>query len=390
MGVKDKPVITGMGIITSLGLNPEEVYSSLIEGKRGIKRLNDGQFRGFRHPYGAPVSEIPKTVEIPPRDARIMDKHTHMLLYSSAKAWADSEIDSAGIDPYEIGFFAGMGMVDYNIEDLLPAVKKSIDDSGSLSYERFYSGAYMEIYPLWPLSMLNNVGFCQVAIALGIRGENSVFSPNPEAGMLSIIEACNSIKEGKVRIALAGGVSEKISPCSLARAELSGICGNGMFPGEGCGIVTIETEDHAIKRGATLHAYISGYGVCKDSNSGYPLEETIASSMSMAMERSDLRAKDIGLVIMHGESGVSEKEARAVKKIFPEGVNTFSSKSSLGYLYSGAGAIDLIMGIMILKNGIIPPAQKGSEKSEFKGKGILINTMSHEGVCVSIIISKTE
>ena len=82
-----------------------------------------------------------------------------------------------------MGFFAGMGTVDYHLEDLLPAVAKSLSQSGDLDYDRFFSAGYQEIYPLWPLGMLNNVAFCQAAIHFGLRGENAVFSPHGDAGI---------------------------------------------------------------------------------------------------------------------------------------------------------------------------------------------------------------
>ena len=76
-----------------------------------------------------------------------------------------------------MGFFAAMGMVDPDVEDLRAAVRASGGAAG-LDYEKFYGGAYREIHPLWPLAMLNNVGFCLAAMALGLRGENATFSPS--------------------------------------------------------------------------------------------------------------------------------------------------------------------------------------------------------------------
>ncbi len=104
-------------------------------------------------------------------------------------------LENASIPREEIGFFAGMGMVDYEVDDLLPAVLKSLNATGDLDYSAFYSKGYTEIYPLWPLSMLNNISFCQVATSLDLQGENTVFSPHADSGAMAVAEGMKALRD---------------------------------------------------------------------------------------------------------------------------------------------------------------------------------------------------
>ena len=191
-----------------------------------------------------------------------------------------------------------MGMVDYDVESLLPAVLKSLDSEGSINYDAFYSDGYKEIYPLWPLSMLNNISFCQVAINLDIKGENSVFSPAADSGAQAMIEGFNTVLDKKARVVLAGGVSEKVSPLSLARSHISGAVNieddaneaacrpfssnrKGTILGEGCGIVAMELRSSADDRGVPYSSKITGYGFAFEGNDDASGPSSHAISRSM-------------------------------------------------------------------------------------------------------------
>jgi len=161
---EDRVVITGTGMICALGKSPEEIWGALLSGKTGIQPIEGFDAGGFACTSAAQVRDLNVTeLDVHPRDARIMDTHSYLLMKSTRDAFQQAGLDRTSIPREEIGFFAGMGMVDYEAEDLLPAVVKSLDGRGHLDYSAFYSQAYTEIYPLWPLKMLNNIGFCQVA-----------------------------------------------------------------------------------------------------------------------------------------------------------------------------------------------------------------------------------
>jgi 3-oxoacyl-[acyl-carrier-protein] synthase II len=424
----DKVVITGTGLITSLGTGVSETWDALISGRSGIRLIDTFDVQGFDCKHAAEVQGLgPEDLNIHPRDSRIMEKHACMLMKSSRDAFSQSGLDTRSVAPEDIGFFAGMGMVDYNIDDILASILKSRDQDGMFKYDRFFSGGYREIHPLWPLSMLNNISFCQVAIDLGIKGENTVFSPHGDSGIHAIMEACNVVSEKSAEVALAGGVSEKISPQSLARFSLSGILNTtdsedtlycnpfgknrqGTVLGEGCGILALELESSVEERQLHQFAAIAGYGTsCElNKNAHCPTSKAISLSMEQALASADLRPSDIDVIIAHGDGTETgdRSESEAIHHTFTDcinQINAYSSKGSLGNLLAGAPGVDVILGICILENGIIPAVYNAlpldsdiffnvvtQEPLKSYPKRILINSRSHEGQCASIIIEKVD
>jgi 3-oxoacyl-[acyl-carrier-protein] synthase II len=320
-----------------------------------------------------------------------------------------------------------MGMVDYNTDDLLPAVLPSLNSEGHLDYDTFYSGAYQDIHPLWPLSMLNNISFCQVAIDLGIKGENTTFSPHADSGVHAMIEAYNTVIEEKAKVVLAGGVSEKVSPLSLARALWFGILDTsdnkdtckfqpfgkdrrGSILGEGCGIISVELASVAKKRDIPPLAAVTGYGTSYEvsKESPCPTAGAISLSMEQALDRANIKPPDIDLIIAHGDGtlGGDKHEIEAIHRTFSgciDKVSVFSSKGALGHLLAGAAAVDVVLGIHILKSGIIPagynPLQPDDhikftfvhgEPKMAGPKRILVNSSSYEGQCASLIIETAD
>ena len=332
--MENRVVITGVGLVSSLGNDLDTTWENLLKGKSGISRIDDFDIEGFKCPYGAIVQGLdPDELKVHKKDSRIMDRHAYMLLKSSRDALQSSAIDLELTPPERVGYFAAMGMVDYHIDDLTAAVIHAMDDDGKLNYEKFFSGSYENINPLWPLSMLNNIHFCQVAIDLGIKGENIVFCPHSDAAVHAVIEAYHSVIEKKADLSLAGGVSEKISPMSLTRASLANILnngGNGCHPfamdangtilGEGAGIMALELLSSAKKRNLPALAWIKGYGASfgRSAEADCPSEKAILLSINDALTMSGLDPDEIDLIIAHGDGtpGGDGNELNAINSVF--------------------------------------------------------------------------
>jgi 3-oxoacyl-[acyl-carrier-protein] synthase II len=352
-----------------------------------------------------------------------MYKHSYMLLKATRDAFHEAGLQGHAIPPEEIGYYAGMGMVDYTVDDLLPAVLQSLNEQGELDYDRFYSDAFRSIHPLWPLSMLNNINFCQVAIDLGIKGDNTTFCPHADSALHSVIEGYHAVRDGTARAALVGGVSETVSAMSLARAEwfnllngVNGVCSPfgkeraGSVLGEGCGIVTLELLSSALERGVACLAALTGYGTsCERSpDSNTATAGAIMLSMKEALTMANLSPADIDLIIAHGEGTVEGdgREITAINTVFdscPDRPAVYSSKGALGHLLAGAPAVDMVLGIYMLRSGIIPatycsPPFDNSIAFSIVSEGplksgprrILINSRSYEGQCASVILEAVD
>jgi len=420
----DSVVITGAGLICSIGQSASEAWDGLLSRRHGIRPIEGFEISGFDCKYAAQVyGPDPSDMGIHPKDARIMDKHAYMLLKCSRDAFITSRLDQTAIEREDIGFFAGMGMVDYRIEDLMPAIVKSMDEQGDVDHGAFYSEAYREIYPLWPLSMLNNISFCQVAIHLDIRGENIVFSPHADSGAQALVEGVKTVIEKKSQVVLAGGVSEKVSPLSLARGHFFGILNTtekdgkmlcrpfaserkGTVLGEGSGVLALELRSSADKRGIPYSIKITGYGFACDAsedNAG-ATSRAIAYGMRRALECAALEPSDIDVVIANGDGTYSadKNEIEALNHIFSDCIETiqvFSSKGSLGHLFAAAPAVDIIFGMFMINEGIIPATLHAvplddtikftvtnGSPLERNPQRIMINCQSYEGQCASLII----
>jgi 3-oxoacyl-[acyl-carrier-protein] synthase II len=421
---EDRVVITGTGMVCALGKTPEEGWDALLSGKTGIRPIEGFDAGGFACTSAAQIRDLNVAeLGVHPRDARIMDTHSYLLMKSTRDAFQQAGLDRTSIPREEIGFFAGMGMVDYEAEDLLPAVVKSLDGRGHLDYSAFYSQAYMEIYPLWPLKMLNNIGFCQVATQLDIQGENTVFSPHGDSGAMAVTEGMKSVRSQRAQVVLCGGVGEKVNPSSLARAHLSGILNTedpqegflcrpfamdrkGSVLGEGSAVVALELESSARNRGVPMVASVTGYGCsCEISNrhSG-PTARALSLAMRKGLDRAGLKSSEIDLIIAHGDGTVSAdgNEIEAIHDVFSDCLNTihvFSSKAAVGHLLAGAPLIDLILGVRMLTDGIVPamphtsPPDPSIRFHVVQGtslrrnvRRILINCQSYEGQAASLVL----
>ena len=422
--MQDKVVITGVGLVSALGNDLDTTWKNLLNGQSGISRIDEFDVEGFHCQHGAFVRGLdPDELGVRGKGGRIMDRHAYMLLKSTRDAFRYSSIDLEVTPPERVGYFAAMGMVDYHVDDLLEAVINATDDDGKLNYEKFFSGTYQDIHPLWPLSMLNNIHFCQVAIDLGIKGESIVFCPHSPAAVDAVMEAYHTVLGNKADLALAGGVSENISPMSLTRASLVNLLNNGSsgchpfetpatgtILGEGAGVLALERLSSAKQRDLPALAWIKGYGASfgRDGEDCSPSEKAISLSINDALTSSGLGPGEIDLIIAHGDGtpGGDRNELKAITGVFEhciDDLHIYTSKSALGHSLSGASAMDMVLGTCMLKHSIIPAighryeADKRIAKNLVREKpvsreikNILINAQSYEGQCASIILGKVE
>lgn len=422
--MREPVVITGRSLATALGRGLDETWDSLLAGRSGIGDIEGFDASGFPCQSAACVSGIDEqSLDLPRRESRIMDLHSFVLMKCATEAMAESGRPQHEDGGGDTGFFAAIGMVDYKQEDLIGAVSASRDAQGGIDYDRFYDQNFRDIFPLWPLSMLNNIALCQVAVRLGLRGENTVFSPHGDSALQAVAEAAATVVEGGNSAALAGGVGEKVSESSLARGLLHGMLNTrdrvdpcrpfsndraGGVLGEGGGAVLLESRARAEERGASATAAVSGYGAAfgladpANATTG-PSTDAIQRAMTLAIERAGRSPDEVDLVIAHGD-GTREgdrQEWEAISGIFSRQdskTRLYSSKGALGNLLGGAPIVDLILAERMIQTGLIPPTYgigdgetiAGSmlvrgQPLEARPRVVLINGFSYEGQAGSLL-----
>lgn len=246
--------ITAAAVRTALGDTAAEVSGAIAAGRSAVAPIRGFDASSFGDARAAQIWSEPETPEDDPA-LRILGPHGRLLHAVALEAHAAASLGQ--LDRELVGLFVGMGMVDSPVEDLAAAAQAARDDTGAFSLKSFFAGAYRQIHPLWPLSMLNNVAVGQIAIDLDIRGDNLVVASDADAGVRALLEAAWSVSEGTSQAALAVGVSGRVSPAQLARRALRPGPSQGV-PGEGGAALVLEREEDARARGASILGFLLG------------------------------------------------------------------------------------------------------------------------------------
>ncbi|QWR78333.1 beta-ketoacyl-[acyl-carrier-protein] synthase family protein [Candidatus Magnetomonas plexicatena] len=417
----DSVVITGCGVTCCLGNTADSLFSALIAGKSGVHKTRGYDEEGLSMTPSAQAHCLDaESVGISQKHARIMNTHSYLLMESAISAYKSARFGEDLYPPNRIGFFAGLGMVDYETSDLLPAVLKSWQNE--FNYDTFFTKGYREIYPLWPLAMLNNIAFCQGSITLNLRGDNTVCSPHGESAVYAITEGISSVLNCKSAAVIVGGVSEKVNPQSLIKGRVFEIISKdstedalrpfsqkraGSILGEAGAFVALEPYHAAKKRGIPFISSITGWGFAfdyEDNGFSFPTTEAIVHSMEVAIARSGITPEDVDVVIAHADGTHSDtNEIEAINAVFSHSEKTLvtATTGAIGNTFAATPAINIILADCMIKHSTVPPSLNSTpldDRIKFKfvtGKPVnakvntvLINSLSYEGHASTIIVQR--
>ena len=322
-----------------------------------------------------------------------MGHHTHMLLAAVHDLMADAPAPE--IEEEDIAFFAGMDSVDPGKDDLIGSVRKT---SGRVDLAHFFSDGMNAIPPLWPLGLLNAIGFSQSAIQYRWRGENAVFSAGAGATARAVCEAADSVGAGKARLALCAGVSGVVSARMLARAQRRGVWPQSGGLAEGAGVIRLQKPQDADP--SNILGWLKGYSSVRALEKRGGLAQAIRESAQGALARAGFAPEQVDLLVIHaeGEPRADNAEAEAIRALFgdykPWGLAT---KGVFGHLWGGSPALDLIMATKALSEGAAPPSPAaeggffrdtadGSRRDELKNALVLLQ--GFDGVCAAFAVGK--
>lgn len=367
---KRRVVVTGLGLITPLGLNVEENWSKLILGKSGIKKITKFNTDNFPAKIAATINsdntEFKPEDYIDPKDIKKMDLFIQYGIAASKEAIADSGwIPQSDYEKERTGVLVGSGIGG------LASIENSaiqLRDTGKVS-------------PFFIPSCLINLLSGHISIKNDYRGPNHSVATACATGAHSIGDAARLIKYGDADVMVAGGAESPITPLGLAgfafaRALSTSFNDNpefasrpwdkardGFVMGEGSGVLVLEEYEHAKKRGAKIYGEILGYGLAGDAyhmTSTHPEGLGGKRAMINALKDAGLNTSDIGYVNAHGTSTPvgDASEINAVQSLFEndiQKVKMSSTKSSIGHLLGAAGSVEAIYTILALKHQILPP-----------------------------------
>jgi 3-oxoacyl-[acyl-carrier-protein] synthase II len=366
-------VVTGLGLVTPLGGDVETSWKNLIAGKSGIAAITRfdtadqkakiaGEVKPKDHPYGFdPDKRVDHKVQ------RQVDPFIVYAIDAAGQALEDAgltEMDQETKERTGVSIGSGIGG--------LPGI-----ESESLVLAEKGPG---RVSPHFVHGRLINLTSGQVSIKYGLMGPNHSVVTACSTGAHSIGDAARMIKDGDADIMLAGGAESTINPLGVAgfaQARALNTAFNdrpeqasrpydkgreGFVMGEGAGVVVLEEYEHAKARGAKIYAEIAGYGLSGDAyhvTAPHPEGRGAELAMRMALKKAGLQPEDIDYVNAHGTSTMADTiELAAVKRVLGDdlhGASMSSTKSAIGHLLGGAGAVEAIFCILAIRDQIVPP-----------------------------------
>ncbi len=362
----NRVVVTGMGVVSPVGLDLNTTWESLIAGRSGVDYITQFDTEGFDTRFAAELKGFEPTDYISRKEARRMDRFTQMAVVASMEALEHAALQIDPTNQDDIGVLVGSG-----IGGLL-----TLSEQISVLREKGPDRVSPFLVPM----MITDMASGQISILLGARGPNFCPTSACSSGSDAIGTAYEIIKRGDAIAMLAGGSEAVISPIGVAGFNASRAIStrndapqlasrpfdserDGFVLGEGAAVLVLEDLSFAQERGAQILAEVIGYGASSDAfHITQPAEdgEGAVRAMKMAIKKAGLAPDEVDYINAHGTSTPlnDRVETVAIKAVFGDHaykVPISSTKSMTGHLVGAAGAIEATICIMAIQHGIIPP-----------------------------------
>jgi len=364
--MKQRVVVTGMGVMTSLGSELEQFWGNLLAGKSGISHIDAFDVSEYPTQIAAEIKNFkPEDYNVDKKEARRMDRFVQFAVVASLAAVKDSGLTiGTDVDAERIGVMIGSGIGGLG----------TWEDQHNVLLEK----GPKRVSPFFIPMMIANMASGQVSMSTGAKGPNSTAVTACATGTHSIGDSYKMIQRGDADVMICGGAEATIRPTGLA-----GFCSmramstrndeparssrpfdtdrDGFVMGEGSGVLILESLEHAQKRGARIYAEIIGYGMSGDAHHmTEPDPDGAARCMTKALKDGGLEPSAIDYINAHGTSTPvgDRSETTAIKKAFGEHAYKLavsSTKSMTGHLLGAAGGVEAVVIGLTLRDGIIPP-----------------------------------
>ena len=359
-------VVTGLGVVTPIGVGLEEFWEGLKEGRNGISRVTHFDPSDFRSQMAAEVKNFNPEEWIDGKSAERMDRFVHFGMASSAMAIKDAGLNSFAFDGNRAGVIIGSGI----------GGAKTIENGHFQLQEK----GPKSLGPFFVSKVLINMAACMVSITYGLKGPLSAPSVACSTGANAIGDAFRILQRGDADIMLAGGSEASVSPlpfagfCATRSMSSRNDCmekasrpfdknRDGFVMGEGAGIVVLERLEHALNRSARIYAELVGYGNTADAfhfTAPEPGGDGMVRVMREALRDAGIDPGEVGYINAHGTSTVlnDKIESAAVIKVFGDHwrhLKISSIKSMIGHLLAAAGAVEFVATVMSVYTGKLPP-----------------------------------
>ena len=370
-------VITGIGIVSPIGIGRDAFWSSLMAGRSGIDEIR--HFDSSRLPVriAAEVDGFEPTKYVAKRkQLKIMCRDAQLGVAAAALACESAGISAGAVDPERFGVVLGADRICSAHDEAADSYRPCILD-GAFEYDLWATRGMAGTFPLSFLRVLPNMIASHISIAHDARGPNNTIHQAEVSGILAIGEALRTIQRGAADVMLAGGASSQMKPFDCVRRCCMGILSSrqddpaaaarpfdadrdGQVWGEGAATFVLENRRHAEARGAEiLGRILSVASTCAPPKSPKTSEgprRALQRAIENAVGRADLNGRGLSHVNAHGLSAVTEDrlEAQVLRHTVPD-VPVFAPKSYFGNLGAAAGAVEAAVSVLALQQRVIPP-----------------------------------
>ncbi|MDF1999860.1 beta-ketoacyl-[acyl-carrier-protein] synthase II [Peribacillus simplex] len=364
--MKKKVVVTGMGVISPIGLNVGDFWHGLTHGVSGVDVIQGFDATGYPTTFGAEVKGFHIEDFVTGKEKNRMDTFTQYGVAAAKEALEQADINTEDVDPYRMGIIVGSSAGGTNL---------FVDN-----YKKLQERGPRRVSPYLTSSMLIDATASEIAMMTGAKGKSGAFVTACATGNNCVGEGMRAIQWNEADVMIVGGSEGDFSELDLAAfSRIKALSTrnddpkkasrpfdkdrDGFVLGCGGGILVLESEEHALQRGANILARVSGYGTTSDAyhyTSPDPSCSGMIMAMKLAIEDAGIGPADIDYINAHGTSTKlnDHYETIAIKKLFgtyAKDVPVSSIKSMTGHLIGGAGAVELIASICALRHGVIPP-----------------------------------
>ncbi len=373
-----RAVITGIGIISPIGLDAASYWRSLLEGRSGIRPIQAFDASGLpvRIAGEIPHFNAKDYLEKEQRKSlRVMARTIQLAVAGAQRALDDGKVDKSKLDPTRFGVEFGAGLIATELNDLIEAACVSANcQPGRVDLEKWGEQGIPLIQPLWMLKYLPNMLACHISILHDARGPNNSITESDVASLLALGEAYRILLRDQADFFLVGGAESKINPLSMVRQclfeclsrrndEPTRACRpfdrgrDGLVLGEGAGVFVVEDLEHARRRGAHIYAEIVGFGAAFDPGMR---GDGLARAIRAALTEAGIEPHEVDHINALGLSTPESDawEARGLHEIFGDcspPVPVFAAKSYIGNLGAGGSTTELAASVLAMSKGLVPP-----------------------------------
>jgi len=388
-------VITGLGLVTPVGLGAEAVWQALLDRRCGVRRISTFDPSRFDSQIGGDIESLKVTDFVPKtyrKNTKVMARDIEIAVAAAYAAAKDAGLKTkcmierkeaeppANLDPARFGANIGAGLICADLTELAGALYTSIDEQRHFDLGKWGHDGMNNLTPLWLLKFLPNMLSCHVTIVHDAQAPSNTITCGEASSHLAIGEAFRTIARGAADLCICGGAESKLNPMGLMRQSLlKRLCTthnndpehacrpfdtkrDGTVISEGGGLLILEELEHARARGAKIYCELAGFGASSNTHSWSepdPTGDGIALAIQKALDDAKLSPDKVDLISTFGAGTVAHdlSEALGIRAALGDRAMTIpalAAKGALGNNGAGSGAIDIALAAMCLKHKKVP------------------------------------